>query len=138
MTREIKFRAWDKKTDTMRVVLAYDSSHFVAYKNDDQDNPHWENDFELMQYTGLKDKNGNEIYEGDIVELEKGKKYAEKDKVWNNYYRATVVWEEDDCGFTLDTTIRNGEVGGHELKFLYPHVEVIGNIYENKDLLDHE
>ena len=63
--REIKFRAWDNKQNKMRndgFSIYYDGSIQFADSIESKD-------FILMQYTGLKDKNGKEIYEGDILIL---------------------------------------------------------------------
>lgn len=70
------------------------------------------------QYTGLCDKNGTKIFEGDITE--------------NNDDLYTVEWSEDDASFVL-----NGDgVQASFDNFWEYELEVIGNIYENKDILD--
>jgi len=71
------------------------------------------------QFTGLKDKNGKEIYEGDIT----------ADDIYGNY---TVKWSDNDCLFFLN----HEELDSKDLyKQKAEVIEVIGNIYENPDLL---
>jgi len=126
--REIKFRAWDKNIETMvdPAFLQLDGNGLTAgfYENCDPEESAWETDPEilkniiLMQYTGLHDKNGKEIYEGDII--------AGEVHTWQ------VKWDDEDAGFYLS---------GIDGKFAdwigYAHqFEVIGNIYESKELLD--
>lgn len=81
-------------------------------------------EIELMQSTGLKDKNGKEIFEGDIVDY-KGRKAVVK---WHGSY-ASFIYR-----FTDELQGRKSE--WHPLYLAYFRVEVIGNIYENKELLD--
>jgi uncharacterized phage protein (TIGR01671 family) len=107
--REIKFRWWDKTKNAMCYgVEQYIVGCLIDYEP-------------LMQYTGLKDKNGREIYEGDIVSYQTG--YSEP-------YITEVSWTDiDNEGWNM---------GGF---IVYPpwvdhgEVEVVGNIYENPELL---
>lgn len=115
--REIKFRAWDGKQmhykDFMAISLEgkrytySDETWWTDYSND----PWGElGDVELMQFTGLYDKNGKEIWEGDIL----------KSKIMKTLM--PVKWYSESAGFHLAWIV------GH-------NVEVIGNIYEHPDLL---
>lgn len=72
------------------------------------------------QYTGLHDKNGKEIYEGDIVKI----KYRDEDI-------GKVIYEHN--GFSIDVTNMNKNYG--RVSFVNNFIEVIGNIYENPELL---
>lgn len=78
---------------------------------------------ELMQYTGLKDKNGKEIYEGDVLG---------RNGYWNYY-----IGFEEGCFVTIPTDLvqRNNFSWLPIKKSIFENVEVIGNIYENPELL---
>lgn len=74
----------------------------------------------VMQYTGLKDRNGKEIYEGDII--------SSPGRI------ASVIYMESECGFYART--KTGNCDDVVLKFSHNSlIEVIGNIYENPDLI---
>lgn len=119
--REIKFRAWDKKQNKMFGIIE-DLRWFGDGGECQQQFPH----FELMQYTGLKDKNGKEIYEGDVVRWG-----SLGEEGTGEYYINEVSYgfgpEEEKIGtYYLKNTemfLHNGEN------------EIIGNIYENPELL---
>lgn len=140
--REIKFRAWHIKERKMYFLEAIDMCFelvTVTKKNsDEQDYAAYFrfSEIELMQYTDLKDKNGMEIYEGDILELRVNLFDKERDLFqvvfkdggfrdeWNNY-----------IGQYLPPDIRNRQGGRVRLNEV---CEVIGNIYENKNLIKDE
>lgn len=122
--REIKFRAWDSELGFM-----VDEKHYlitlggkILFDNNgeayDQTNKS-----KLMQFTGLKDKNGKEIYEGDIIRA------VHVGKAGNESYSRPyeVTYPGDIAAF---------DAGGCFLsKFTNGEIEVIGNIYENPELL---
>jgi len=118
--REIKFRAWDKENKTMFCLDDFTDLGNELLKQIDKTGEYdLEKDFIWMQYTGLKDKNGKEIYRGDIM-------FNSNDK--NNY---EMIWNDSDACFML------GENGGRLSKYaLSAFWKVIGNIYENPKLLN--
>ncbi len=122
--REIKFRAWDKRTKKVLTKNAIIGMKGEVYLNVDGNLFEYKDDRDrivLMQFTGLKDKNGKEIFEGDIVEfinsISKGKRIVSID------FRNGQYWLI--------------EMGG-ALTLLNPaqELKVIGNIYENPELLE--
>lgn len=121
-----RFRAWDKVLKEMVQVnaLVLDEQVVkVTYKNGNVAKDDMK-EYELMQSTGLKDKNGKEIFEGDIVDY-KGRKAVVK---WHSSYASFIYRFVDELQKRVSEW--------HPLFLAYYRFEVIGNIYENKELLD--
>ena len=124
--REIKFRAWLKTRKQMVEVdkiefLNYEGStlHLIIhYERDAQTYAAFPGCYELMQFTGSRDRNGKEIYEGDIVKNSFGSLYI-------------IRWVDCMMGFKGEPLNVKNEVSDVEASEL----EVMGNIYENKELL---
>lgn len=121
MSREIKFRVYISKykiLDTPDIInfntqeVKYDSDYYSL------------DDIELMQYTGIKDKNGVKIYEGDIVLIRIDK---------TNILHKTVVKFKHGA-FIADIIGDNDYIYLFHFGFNEDDFEVIGNIYENKNL----
>lgn len=132
MSREIKFRAWDKKSKCMAKLIGFkdlEKAIQVIYLDEDGDETFAIVDreqIELMQYTGLNDKNGKEIYEGDIVKAEESKIVCEV--IYTEGAMFMLNWHDTKWG--------NDEYHHYGLGAFT--LEVIGSIYENKDLLEGE
>ena len=132
--REIKFRAWHKKKKQMFTVYGWNQSgniqitpnrfgagadgepvvHELAYYASPDD-------VEVMQFTGLKDKNGKEIYEGDTVRygLDATQDHAASVKI------GAVTWDDDWLTYNV----------GGDNHWDIDWMEVIGNIHENPKLM---
>ena len=142
MTREIKFRAWDKETKKMHyqlvkprtdkntrdeLIIQFDCTGYSARTQ----NKFIGSDC-LMQYTGLDDKNGKEIYKSDIIKFDG---YNAIFKVAFESAGFVVQWVFGEAGVPFGGSLsacdfqRTFTSGGFNF-------EVIGNIYENKDLID--
>jgi uncharacterized phage protein (TIGR01671 family) len=120
--REIKFRVWDEKKKVMLSQIGswyfndeYDEVAFHMNRVTFSDHKY----LKLMQYTGLKDRNGKEIYEGDII-----RSYNEYGDIFATL--SVVKWNEQQARFEgIDTDLLHLE-------------EVIGNIYQDSHLLKAE
>lgn len=117
--REIKFRAWDKINKEMFNVESINFQERRVYR--DVVSYRDFNDIELIQYTGLKDKNEKEIYEGDILSNGNNEK-PYKVIFENGSYRAEFEGDFDEYSFDLIDIVAQG-------------CEVVGNIYENPELM---
>lgn len=132
MSRVIKFRAWDKTNNRMMIFddfwpcdeyrsLAWRINEKSMTKNDGNYRLDWDEEaLELMQFTGLTDKNGKEIYDGDWLKDSLGRLHK-------------MVWSDTEARFQLRF---------FEVDWQIRHIvdartmEVIGNIYENPELLN--
>lgn len=145
MNNRFKFRIWDKKLKKLakwgdNPYHNMEIMNYICVENPVTDWKH--EDYILMQCTGLKDKNGKLIYEGDIV-----KYICDSDWCADGYHQCIdchsgenfkIYWNENFCKFQYSTYDEN------ELNFDIDEdtaeicLEVIGNIYENKELLESE
>ncbi|QMI88316.1 YopX family protein [Bacillus velezensis] len=142
--RDIKLRAWDDVKDRMLylgeeddIVFGFGGSGIVA-TDITEDEPNFKTLHHLiyLQYTGLKDKNGQEIYEGDIVRNHRD----------NSNELLEVLWKEEVAEHASDGIYWTKEVPGFRFKRIkrglttvfvaHVDLEVIGNIYENPELLE--
>jgi uncharacterized phage protein (TIGR01671 family) len=103
--RKIKFRAWDKEKGMLHYDGIFNSPNFFDNSN-------------LMQFTGLKDKNEKEIYEGDVVK--------------DVGIIGEIIYVE--CSFRINPE-GNKKIEFTESLLNYDNLEVIGNIHENPELL---
>ena len=126
MTREIKFRAWTNRDKCWVGAFAVHLSGLWR----ESPNNEWidlskQDEITLMQYTGLKDKNNKEIYEGDIVRRNVYTVASGKTEMSKPY---EIIWDDEKAGFEYKTD-------GYQSGLFYEVHEIIGNIYENPDLL---
>ena len=125
--RDIKFRAWNKEEKRM----IENASNLLLFQDwFCEASPEYleaRKVYELMQYTGLKDKNGKEVYEGDIVET----------NIQDGIYEVSYGEEIFDGAYRYTGIILKGcsEFCTGQKEFS-EFVEVIGNIYENPELLE--
>ncbi|MDY4574261.1 MAG: YopX family protein [Intestinibacter sp.] len=115
MNRDIKFRAWDianKRMLQYRDIMSLPM--WEVFSGTPEQRP-----YQVMQYTGIKDKDGVEIYEEDIVRIDDEEELRK------------VEWDSNNAEFTLTMDFVTTD-----FDCLYPRqIEVVGNIYENPELI---
>jgi uncharacterized phage protein (TIGR01671 family) len=131
MKREIKFRAWDEGHKEMHYDFQFiksgdESNDWIIFISDKQilkdglevhaHNPFFRQQFHIMQFTGLKDKNGKDIYEDDLVITDE------------------AGWM-GRVSYVRDSFMVGDNKGGFSYQCNWERFEVIGNIYENSELL---
>lgn len=145
--REIKFRAWDENNKIMHHdfqfiksgdfgndwIIFTSDKHKLGMNPSPLENPFFSQQIKIMQYTGLKDKNGKEIYEGDVCRFNPikeepvffhGLAYVDNKKVGGSW---KIIRCDNEGG---------EEWGLDSSSFWNEDFEVIGNIYENPELLE--
>jgi len=135
--REIKFRVWVNKRmlNVTTLSLPCNETHEFMSFSHPSNNPGLKEGVGFsprgsifMQYTGLKDKNGKEIYEGDVVV---SGMLNDDDWIPEN---AIIKWDEEYCSFHQEL-LRTKYNGDPDWQLMDVPCEVIGNIYENSELL---
>jgi len=130
MNRQIKFRAWHKGQKQMFTALYLTFGGKIGMWNYEETEIDFASEYpylELIEFTGLLDKNGKEIYDGDILKLQYPVNYGfggihDKEIIVKVIYESGAFWFEGE-GYT--------DCNWH----FYNDYEIIGNIYENESLL---
>lgn len=125
--REIKFRAWDKIDNWLGKVTSIDFDEetvFIETRTVDDENYFKFDDIEIMQCTGLKDKNGKEIFEGDIVEY--------------GLLTGKILFDSGAFQFEILKSEQSHLIGERDclIDLSEDGFEIIGSIYENAELLE--
>lgn len=144
--RQFKFRAWDERNEVMHydfqfiksgdsgndwIVFISDKSGVKSGHSKDEhqivlDNPYFRQQLKVMQYTGLKDKNGKDIYEGDVISFVAASGYADG--------IGLVKWNCNMCGFILVN--HADDIYDSIYDFTESILTIMGNVYNNPELVE--
>lgn len=136
--KNIKFRVWHKDKERMYNVIELDFSGNLVFLDyyfiktscgTVQENPFWESvdEVELMMHTGQQDKHGKDIYECDVVSYKEVDGYS-----WETNRKSRELVTE----ITVSIKTEFEEYyGGEDTQISYEDIEIIGNIYENQELV---
>ena len=162
--RNFKFRAWDEQKKVMHYDFEFirsgtEGNDWIVFKSDKQklddktaifhplENPYFQQQLKIMQFTGLKDKNGREIYEGDIVSgiksEQNGRNPYEIKDILRFYYGGFELFSKPLQKFTWVNNqelrdihwVDTGHLSIPDIYWKIVDIEIIGNIYENPELL---
>lgn len=128
---DIKFRAYIKKLKWVVTVMSIDfACKFIEVDlSGNGDTADYDFDeIELMQYAGLKDRNGNDVYEGDVIKATNFNPPLFKIQFLEGGFCALNLDEDTEFPLSLDINMFYPSVGCQ--------IEVIGNIYENEELME--
>ena len=132
--KDIRFRAWHPDENKMYYFKNF--QEIIDWQNGDPyrlDNYEYAN-VKYMQYTGLKDKNGKEIYEGDIVKVKLYKGEEEKYFIGKvEYFGSNFIVDADN---NSEYHVYDLDGFGIDYRYNLEDCEVIGNIYDNPELLE--
>ena len=136
MQRELKIRIWDKgnlrflNNDEYFISFEHGIGLFISIGLLTNFGIKWQStdNYEISQYIGLKDKNGNEIYEGDILH------YHVDDSYKMSCQNLVCLYDVSNAWFNFYDKLKDHKDEYYWLE-IRDHVEVVGNIYENPELL---
>ncbi|HDX9549364.1 TPA: hypothetical protein ROX86_001857 [Bacillus thuringiensis] len=153
--KEVEFRAWDLKDKRMYhnvgivgtlIILEHEQGGYEFCELELKSYDHIDNNYELMQYTGLKDKNGKKLFEGDVIKVP-----SINDHVHGNYSYKEIIyrngtWIAQYIKSEKGQVVPKGYMAGHLIdcydydykalvfyddRLEHTDIEVVGNIYEN-------
>lgn len=145
MGREIKFRVWSEedreyRTDCRLTELFTSETGAPATVYSDEGDR-----FDIEQYTGLKDKNGKEIYEGDIVNITAIVETDDSDMACIMDTNSVVCWDKEHARWDVNDKPESKDWDYRRRRYFVfvdsddrENVEIIGNIHENPELLEAE